>query len=189
MKNNEKKIYFATREEWRQWLQKNYDKETGVWLVYPKKNSCRPRIPYNDAVEEALCFNWIDSIVKSLDEESSMQRFSPRNPKSGFSQLNKERLKWLLENGMMHPDFEELARDVVSEEYVIPDYIIEELKKDEEVWNNYQNFSDSYKRIRIAYIDSARVRPDIFEKRLAHFIKKTKANKLIKSYGGSEKYY
>ena len=186
---NEKTIYFATREEWRQWLQENFDKETGVWLVYPKKNSDKPRIPYSDAVEEALCFNWIDSTVRSLDEESSMQRFSPRNPKSSFSQLNKERLKWLLENDMMHPGFVEFAREVVSEEYVIPDYIIEELKKDEEVWENYQKFSDSYKRIRIAYIDSARSRSEIYKKRLAHFIRKTKANKLIKSYGSSEKYY
>jgi uncharacterized protein YdeI (YjbR/CyaY-like superfamily) len=102
MKNPET-LYVTDRKDWRKWLVKNFDKEKEVWLIYPKKSSGKRRIAYNDAVEEALCFGWIDSTVKSFDEESSIQRFSPRNPKSTYSQQNKERIKWLLEHGMIHP--------------------------------------------------------------------------------------
>jgi uncharacterized protein YdeI (YjbR/CyaY-like superfamily) len=79
-------------------------------LVFPKKASGKPRISYNDAVEEALCFGWIDSRVKTFNKESFVQRFSPRNPKSGFSQANKERLKWLLKRKLLHPSIEDRAR-------------------------------------------------------------------------------
>lgn len=67
--------------------------------------------------------------------------------------------------------------------------IISRIKKDKEAWKNYQSFSDSYKRIRIAYIDAARKRPEEFEKRLNNFINKTKENKIITGYGGTDKYY
>ena len=71
-------LYVSERTVWRAWLEKHFDTEVEIWLIYPKKDAGKPRILYNDAVEEALCFGWIDSIVKSLDEESSVQRFSPR---------------------------------------------------------------------------------------------------------------
>ncbi|MCL2149244.1 MAG: hypothetical protein FWH47_07905, partial [Methanomassiliicoccaceae archaeon] len=94
---------FGTRGEWRQWLQDNHDKEPEAWLVFPLRSSGEDGIPYNDAVEEALCFCWIDSTVRALDEGHRMQRFSPRNPKSGYSQANKERLRWLADRGLVHP--------------------------------------------------------------------------------------
>ena len=97
-----KTLYITDRKAWRVWLEKKFDKEKEIWLIYPKKSSDKPRIQYNDAVEEALCFGWIDSTVKSFNEDSSVQRFSPRNPKSSFSQANKERLKWLLQNNLLH---------------------------------------------------------------------------------------
>ncbi|MFZ3074246.1 MAG: hypothetical protein WA093_03925, partial [Minisyncoccales bacterium] len=80
-----KKIYVADRKEWRKWIEENYDKEREVWLVYCNKKSGKPRIGYNEAVEEALAFGWIDSTVKKIDEFSTAQRFTPRNPKSGYS--------------------------------------------------------------------------------------------------------
>ena len=144
---------------------------------------------YNDAVEEALCFGWIDSTIKSLDKEHKIQRFTPRNPKSTYSQANKERLKWLLEHKMIHLEFEDKIRTVLSVPFVFPNDIIDRLKEDERIWKNYQSFSDPYKRIRIAYIEAARKRPEEFEKRLNNFINKTKENKMIKGFGGIEKYY
>ena len=75
-------IYFADRKNWRKWLEKNFDRKKEIWLLYPKKTSGKPRIPYNDAVEEALCFGWIDSTFKKIDEENNAQRFTPRNPRS-----------------------------------------------------------------------------------------------------------
>ena len=88
-----KTLHITNRKDWRDWLKKNYKTEKEIWLVYHKKATGKPRIEYNDAVEEALCFGWIDSIVKTLDEEHTVQRFSPRKPKAKYSQANIERLR------------------------------------------------------------------------------------------------
>lgn len=188
MINKLKTLYVTNRKDWRAWLDKNFDKEDDVWLVFPKKASGKPRISYNDAVEEALCFGWIDSRIKTFDKESFVQRFSPRNPKSGFSQANKERLKWLLKRKLLHPSIEDRAKKVLEKKFVFPSDIITAIKADKEAWKNYQSFSSAYKRIRIAYIDAARKRPREFRKRLTNFIEKTKENKQI-GFGGIEKYY
>lgn len=163
-------------------------KNKEIWLVYPKKSSGKKRISYNDAVEEALCFGWIDSTVKSINEDNSAQRFSPRNPKSGYSQANKERLKWLLNENLLHPSMLDIANRIAKEKNVFPTDIINAIKSDNIAWENYQKYSPSYKRIRVAYIDAARNRPEEFQKRLTNFISKTRENKQI-GFGGIEKYY
>lgn len=182
-------LYIVDRKVWREWLESNFDKEKEIWLVYPNKSSGKPKILYNDAVEEALCFGWIDSIAKKYDVESAIQKFSPRNPKSSYSQSNKERLKWLYENGMIHPSVMEIAERIVKENFIFPSDIIEYVKDNAQAWKNYKGFSESYRRIRIAYINEARKRPEEFNKRLKNFISKTRENKLIKGFGGIEKYY
>jgi uncharacterized protein YdeI (YjbR/CyaY-like superfamily) len=91
-----KTLYLTEREAWRAWIAENYDKEKEIWLIYPKKASGKPRIQYNDAVEEALCFGWIDSITKRIDETYYAQRFTPRNPKSKYSENKKQRLRELV---------------------------------------------------------------------------------------------
>lgn len=139
----------------------NFNIENEVWLVYAKKSSGEQHIQYNDAIEEALCFGWIDSINKSLDKDHTIQRFTRRQSKSSYSQPNKERLRWLAENNLVHPSFIKTVHEIVSKEYIFPLDILDEIKKDKTAWNNYEDFSDSYKRIRIAYIDSARKRPPI----------------------------
>ena len=181
--------YFEHREDWRKWLTDNFDTAHEIWFVFPLKSSGEKSILYNDAVEEALCFDWIDSTIKPLDKEHKIQRFTPRNPKSTYSQANKERLRWLLENGMIHPEFEDKIRNALSVPFIFPGDITDKLKEDKTVWENYQHFSEAYKRIRIAYIEAARKRPEEFEKRLNHFIGKTKGNKIITGFGGIEKYY
>lgn len=181
--------YFENREDWRKWLADNFETSGEIWFVFPNKSSGKKSIIYNDAVEEALCFEWIDSTIKTLDKEHKIQRFTPRNPKSTYSQANKERLKWLLENKMIHPRFEDKIRNVLADPFIFPTDIIDRLREDEIVWKNYQYFSDTYKRIRIAYIEAARKRPAEFEKRLNNFINKIKENKIITGFGGIEKYY
>ena len=185
----DKTLNIKTRTEWRNWLQKNFNIENEIWLVYAKKSSDEERIQYNDAVEEALCFGWIDSTNKTLDKDHTIQRFTPRQTKSSYSQPNKERLKWLAENNLIHHSFLKTVQEIISKEYVFPLDILDEIKKDKTAWNNYIKFSDSYKRIRIAYIDSARKRPEEFNKRLVSFIQKTHNNKLISGFGGIDKYY
>lgn len=95
------KVYVADRTAWRKWLAKNHAKSTGVWLVFDKKSSRADRLLYGDAVEEALCFGWIDSILRPIDHAQYMQFFSPRKPKSGWSKLNKDRVARLTEQGLM----------------------------------------------------------------------------------------
>ena len=182
-------IYFTNRQQWRAWLWGNFDKEKEVWLIFPHKDTGKPRILYNDAVEEALCFGWVDSTMKSFDEESSAQRFTPRRPKSSFSQLNKERLKWLAKHKMLHPTIEDSSKGLLEEEYNFPDDIIQAIVRDKRAWMNFIKLPEAYRRIRVAYIDASRNRPEYFKSRLAHFIQKTRENKLINGFGGIEKYY
>jgi len=96
-----KTLYVWERSDWRKWLSANYNKEKEIWLIFYKKASGKPRISYDDSVEEALCFGWIDSTVKSIDSESFAQRFTPRNPKSSISETNKERVRRLIQQKKM----------------------------------------------------------------------------------------
>ena len=181
--------YFTNRQVWRKWLENNFETRDDIWLEYPKKETGKKRILYNDAVEEALCFGWIDTTIKSLNKETTIQRFCKRRRNSSYSQANKERLKWLLANGLIHKSVIEDIEKVTKEKFVFSGDIIEKLKADKDTWENFQKMSESYKRIRIAYIENARKRPGEFVKRLNNFIDKTKENKLIKGFGGIEKYY
>lgn len=181
--------YFIDRKDWRRWLETNFEAEEDIWLEYPLKKTGKARLLYNDAVEEALCFGWIDSTIKSLNEECSIQRFCKRRIKTSYSQANIERLKWLYKNDFIHSSIKSRVLKIIQQAFIFPEDIIKTLKSDSVVWKNYQDFSEPYKRIRIAYIDSARKRPDEFDKRLHNFIEKTKANKRIKGFGGIDKYY
>ena len=184
----ERPLYVFERERWREWLEANFDTAREIWLVYPNKVSGEPRILYNDAVEEALCFGWIDSIVKKLDGLRAVQRFTPRNPRSSYSQQNKERLHWLAAEGLLHPSVRESVEDVLKEEFVFPADILQAVRANEQAWKHFQGFSPAYQRIRVAYIDAGRRRPEVYESRLKSFIKATAKGKQI-GYGGIQKYF
>ena len=94
-------FYPENRQQWREWLDKNHDIESSIWLIYYKKSSGKPSITYSDAVDEALCFGWIDSKAKSIDAEKYMQFFSVRKPNSVWSKVNKEKVASLIEKGLM----------------------------------------------------------------------------------------
>jgi uncharacterized protein YdeI (YjbR/CyaY-like superfamily) len=181
-------LYVTNPEDWRAWLEKHYASEPEIWLVYPKKETGEARITYNDAVEQALCFGWIDSLVKSLDSDHSVQRFSPRKPKSDYSQANQERLRWLVSQGKVIPDVRATLDEALAQEFVFPSDILGAIQANPQAWENYQKFSEPYKRIRIAFIEGARKRPQEFQKRLRYFIRMTAQNRLI-GFGGIEKYY
>lgn len=182
-----KTLYVTNRDDWRSWLEKHYRSETEIWLIYFRKHTGKPRIPYNDAVEEALCFGWIDSTVKKLDEERYAQRFTPRRPRSQFSQPNKERLRRLIDQGKVMPEVLATLDDAGLDDFEYPADIMAAIRANQEAWRNFQAYSDSYQRIRIAYIDGARNRPGEYEKRLQHFIRMTAQGK---QFGvGIEDYY
>src|SRR3954467_6447493 len=90
-----------SRQAWRNWLEQHHASSTGVWVMYAKKQSGLPSLTYNDAVEEALCFGWIDSKINPIDDDFYMQVFTPRKAKSAWSALNKTRVERLLAAGLM----------------------------------------------------------------------------------------
>lgn len=189
MEVNKKKILrVSSRKDWRDWLSKNFQKEDEIWLLYPKKHTGRYKILYNDAVEEALCFGWIDGIIKGINDDETVQRFTPRRNENNYSQQNRERLALLVKQKLIHPKILPTVKKIISEKFVFPEDILNEIKKDKEAWEKYQKLSPGYKRIRMAYLDGARKRPEEFKKRLKNFIEKTKEGKQI-GFGGIEKYY
>jgi uncharacterized protein YdeI (YjbR/CyaY-like superfamily) len=179
----------AKRSEWRAWLRRNYRTSREIWLVFYKKHTGRPRVAYNDAVEEALAFGWIDSTAKKVDEDRYAQRFTPRHPGSSYSPANVARLRAMAAKGRIVPEVLEKVRPLLVEKPpVIPPDILSALKADRETWKHFQAFSDPYKRIRLGYIEGARNRPEEFAKRLRNFLAKTKQNRVI-GFGGIQKHY
>ena len=178
-----KTLYVSDRKAWRSWLAGNHGKEKEIWLVYPKKRTGRPRIPYNDAVEEALCFGWIDSTVKSIDDEKFAQRFTPRKAKSGLSQMNKERVRLLIAQNKMT----DAGRRAIAHAYggesehgkvKVAKGVLNAIRENADAWRYFQNFPESYKRIRIEYIESRRRHgKEAFQKSLQNFVRMTAKNK------------
>ena len=184
-----KLLYVKDSKEWRAWLHKHYRSEREIWLVYYKKLTGKQRIPYNDAVEEALCFGWIDSTVRRLNEDRYAQRFSVRNPRSTYSQANKERLRGLINEGKVMPEVLFILDKLGDgSKFEVPPDILKAVKGSAAAWENFQKLSPPYIRIRVAFIDAARDRPEEFKKRLRHFIEMTAKNRRF-GFGGIEKYY
>jgi uncharacterized protein YdeI (YjbR/CyaY-like superfamily) len=94
-------LHFTASAEWREWLKTNHKNSDGVWLIFYKKGTGKPSMSYEDAVDEALCFGWIDSIIKKIDAESYARKFTPRNDISKWSELNKRRVEKLILDGQM----------------------------------------------------------------------------------------
>ncbi len=182
-------FYTYDRQAWRAWLAAHFETESEVWFVFPSKASGEKSLSYNDAVEEALCFGWIDGRAGTLDETHALRRFTPRREGSGYSRPNVERLIWLDGRGLIHPKIRASVAPLLSAPFVFPEDILAAIRRDETAWNYYQAMPEPYKRIRVAYIDAARKRPAEFEKRLSHFIRQTRENKKIVGYGGVGKYY
>src|SRR5207247_2954461 len=165
-----KTFYAKNRKEWRAWLAQHHRAAPEIWLVYYKKDSGKPRIPYNHAVEEALCYGWIDSLLKPIDARRYAQRFSPRKPTRVLSPMNRERVRRLIaEKRMTKAGLASIShvfdhkRDTKKKLPArIPADILRRLKRDAVVWRNFQRFPESYKRIRIAWIAAARRRPAAF---------------------------
>ncbi len=171
-------MYVTSREQWRAWLHEHHQTEAEVWLVYYRKASGKPRISYNDAVEEALCFGWIDSNQKGIDDERFAQRFTPRRRVGGLSEMNKQRVRRLVAKGRMTPAGMAVIGDALDlDPFVLSPDVERALHGDPETWRNFEAFPESYRRLRIAFVESARRRPAEFDKRLAHFVKLTKQNR------------
>ena len=147
----EKTTFFTSdRAIWREWLAEHFETEEEIWFVFPTKDSGERALSYNDAVEEALCFGWIDSTTGHIDDTHGIRRFTPRKDFTYYSRPNIERLIWLDKRGLIHPKVRPSVAKVIEAEYVFPADILDAIRADEAAWENYQKFTDSYKRIRVA---------------------------------------
>lgn len=164
------------RNQFRDWLKKNCKTAAECWLEVkrgrPKDNET---FWYIDAVEEALCFGWIDSTVKKTGGETAAQRFAPRRKGSVWSELNKERCRRLEKLGLMTPAGRAVLPDMSAKGFVIDAEILSALKKDVETWSNFLKFPPLYTRVRIDTIQIKKRLPALFKSRLEKFVKNTKA--------------
>jgi len=178
-------FYPKNRKQWRQWLQKNHATRTEeIWLRRFKKATGKPCITYDELVEECLCFGWIDGVVKKLDEESNVQRITPRRKKKTFlSELNRQRVWKLQKLGLITPAGEAPIADQIGspkDPLEIPEWVATQLKEDPEVWKNFNAFPHFYKRLKVGWIAETGTSPSRkpeAQKRLNYLIKMTKKNK------------
>lgn len=163
------------REELRLWLENNYEIQKECWVIVKRdKPQNDDTFWYIDAVEEALCFGWIDSTVKKLDTGITIQRLSPRKKGSIWSELNKERCRRMEKLGKMTQAGKKVLPDMSEKGFNIDIDILEALKKDEIVWANFHKFPSLYQRVRIDTIQIKKKNPQLFKKRLEKLIENTK---------------
>jgi uncharacterized protein YdeI (YjbR/CyaY-like superfamily) len=181
-----KTLYVANRNDWRIWLEKNYETEKEIWLIYYKKHSSRPRIPYDDAVEEALCFGWIDSIIKKIDEEKFAQKFTPRKNNNKWSELNIKRVGKMIEEGKMtEAGLKKIDKTLLNKEpgkkdsSTEPVSCLEEALKDKvKAMEFFTSLAPSYKKQYINWTGSAK-REETRMKRIKEAIELLENNKKL----------
>jgi uncharacterized protein YdeI (YjbR/CyaY-like superfamily) len=186
-------IYFISRKSFRQWLEKNHDKNPGIWMIFYKKHTNTECIKYNEALEEALCFGWIDSIIKRIDNDRYVRKFTPRTNTSNWSDLNKRIVLSLIEKGIMTEwglkkidvymktgnvdwDIKELKKDREKKDVQIPDFILKKFSENEPALTNFNSLARTYKRQYINWITSAK-RQETILKRLNESVELLKENR------------
>lgn len=165
-------IYMPDKAGWRKWLKNNHDKKSVIWLIHYKKHTGKPSLAYNEAVEEALCWGWIDSLIRRIDEERYMQKYTPRKPRSTWSKHNVRRVEKMIRSGRMQPAGLELynyakdngllpdmSEDLVKGERIFPEapeFICDALRENPEAERHFNSLAPSYKLQYLGWIMSAR---------------------------------
>src|SRR5687767_4573930 len=169
-REDHKSTHPKSRRDWRKWLEKNHSTSPGVWLVYYKKASGKRKFDYADAVEEALCFGWIDSLPKKIDDERSALKFTPRKQKSAWSKLNKQRIEKLMEQKLIRPagltKIEQArkdgswnilnASDFHADNNSLPQDLKTAFSKNKKALANFLAFAPGYRKQLLFWIDSAK---------------------------------
>ncbi|MGD9928492.1 MAG: YdeI family protein [Mangrovibacterium sp.] len=166
-------LFFNSRESFRSWLEKNHNGSSGVWMIFYKKHTNIGCIKYNEALEEALCFGWIDSIIKKIDNDQYVRKFTPRTNTTKWSEVNKKIVMALIKKGKMTEvglkkidtylktgkvDWEnkDLKNEKGEKKFDVPDFILEEFAKNEPALTNFNNLSHTYRRHYILWITDAK---------------------------------
>lgn len=185
----DKPLFFENSKDWRNWLEKNHDKSNGIRLLFFKKRSNKPCIKYAEALEEALCFGWIDSVLKKLDENCFTIKFSQRKKKSVWSKLNKNRAEKLISDGKMSKaGFDKISEakgnGLWEKAYTnkklerLPSDLKKALIKNKTSWLNFKNFANSYKNRYIGWVRDAKT-IETRKKRISKVVKNSFENKKI----------
>jgi len=170
----EQHLYVTSREAWRAWLQQHHGRPGPLWLIFYKKAGGRPSLDYNAAVEEAICFGWIDSIIKRLDGERYLRKFTPRRPGSHWSRVNRARARRMVRQGRMTSAGLAILGDALERQeqdktekraLPIPADLKAALKEKSAAWRNFSAFAPSYQQRYLGWIHAAK-RPDTRERRI-----------------------
>jgi uncharacterized protein YdeI (YjbR/CyaY-like superfamily) len=179
--------YFQSSVEWRRWLENNHDKENDVWLVHYKKASGKSSISHDSAVEEALCFGWIDGKLKSIDNEKFILRYSPRKPRSVWSEINRKRAERLIALGKMTmaglKKIEEAKKSGLWDKAYtnrikerMPPDLNDALSRNRDAWRNFRQFANTYRNMYIGWVTGAKTEPTR-KKRIKEVVKRSSLNK------------
>jgi uncharacterized protein YdeI (YjbR/CyaY-like superfamily) len=195
MENEIESICPNSRQAWREWLEANHESKQAVWLIYYKKKSNLPTVLYSDAVDEALCFGWIDSKAKPIDEEKYMQFFTKRKPKSIWSKINKEKIERLTKEGLMtQAGFEiiEIAKQNgswnildESEALIVPEDLDNAFQKSPNAKDYFSSLSRSDKRNILQWLVLAK-RQETREKRITEIIELAEQKLKPKQFRGNK---
>jgi uncharacterized protein YdeI (YjbR/CyaY-like superfamily) len=176
-------VFAKDRSEWRRWLAQNFARSQEIWLVFYKKASGKPTVSYEHAVEEALCFGWIDGMIKKLDEECYAQRFTPRQAKSPWSKSNIQRVERLIAEGQMMPAGLKAynsgrGREVPPMPAELPKALEDQFRNQRAAWANYEKFPPGYRRVTTGWVASAK-KAETRVKRLEKLIEYSARNERI----------
>lgn len=182
-------LHFENRKEWRKWLEENSKKEKEAWLIYYKAHTGKPSIPYDDSVEEALCFGWIDGIIRKLDDEKFGRKFMPRRKNSHWPELNKKRAERMISEGKMtKAGMAHIRKAKRSNEWSkapsekreleIPLFFGEALAKNKKASNYFNALASTYKRHFVGWVSSAK-KEQTRIKRLAEALSYLEENKKL----------
>ena len=176
-------LHFRSRKDWRAWLAKHHASSAGIWFVFCKSHTGQKSIPYEEMVREALCFGWIDSLIKRLDDDRYAIKVTPRQPASKWSNLNRKRWAELKAADLLAAAG--LAAAPTNDSYAakpaipdLPDYIARAFQEDSKAWKFFQELAPSYRRYFVACIHTAK-RPETREKRIRESIRLLAAGKKL----------
>ena len=179
-------LLFKNRNEWRSWLEKNHTISNEVWLMHYKKSFSKKSLNHFDAVEEALCFGWIDSKLKKIDEEKFILKYSPRKSKSVWSKINKKNAEKMISLGKMTKAGLDKIQEAKKQGFwdtaytnLVKERLPSDLKKalivNKTAWNNFQNFANSYRNMYIGWVKSAKT-TETRKKRISKVVKNSLDN-------------
>ena len=182
------RVRAATRKTWRNWLAKNHARHREAWLVFPKKHTGKPSVSYEEAVEEAICFGWIDSIIQRIDEDTYARKFTPRTDVDKWSDVNRRRVAKVIAEGRMtraglakigYPNPERPPRNAPAKRsFPLPAYFRRELEANPKAWENFQKLPPSARRNYVGWVTTAK-KEETRRRRMIKAIRLLAANKAL----------